>query len=330
MNIKQLFLGLTGVLLLAACSSADEEQPQAVTGEPQSGIPIMLTSVVDGPTTRAGSSIQGNALLSGELVNVYITAPNGGATYDPKVYKINTGGEMSPVGNIFPYFPTNGNSIKVTALYPQTVTSDTRTFTVESNQDKQVQYKLSDLMFGTILDDDGVSSKEVAPTDVKQTITFRHKLSKITVILKSGTGSPDTKNSEVQLCNVYKTIGFTPASGALGALSGDPDYVTMTTDGRSSSGVSAIIPPQSIGTGYFLKIRLAGKSDTDSGDIIYYSPSQSFDVESGKEYKFTMTINQNGLTVDYTVSDWLNTQDDLGNANNVYTGQTEFPAASGE
>lgn len=322
MHIKQLFLGLTGLLALTACSSADDGLSQ--TGEPQGGVPIMLTSTVDGLQTRAGSSIQNNALLSGEQVNVYITAPNGGATYDPKVYKINTGGEMSPVGNIFPYFPTNGNSIKVTALYPQTVTSDTRTFTVESNQDKQVQYKQSDLMFGTILDDDGVSSKEVTPTEgqQKQTVTFRHKLSKITVVLVSGTGSPDIKNSEVQLCNVYQTIGFTPSSGALGALSGDQGYVTVTTDGKNS--VSAIIPPQSIGTGYFLKVRLAGKSDTDSGDIIYYSPSQSFSVESGMEYKFTMTINQNGLTVNYEVSDWKDTQDDGGNANNVYTDRPSF------
>ena len=316
-NSRQLFFAVAGLLALASCSSSGDEET------PKGGIPIMLTSTVEGTQTRAGSSIQNNALLSGEQVNVYITAPNGGATYDPKVYKINTGGEMSPVGNIFPYFPTNGNGVKVTALYPVTVTRDTHDFTVESNQDRQAQYKSSDHMFGTILDGDG-NSKEVAPTAEKQTITFRHKLSKVTVVLASGTGSPSTIGSEIQLCNVQKTIGFTPATGALGALSGDPGFVTMTTDGKSPSGVSAIIPPQTIGTGYFLKIRLAGKTDTDSGDIIYYSPSQSFDMESGKEYRFNMTINQNGLTVNYTVSDWLSTQDELGNPDNVYTGKPSF------
>ena len=92
----------------------------------------------------------------------------------------------------------------------------------------------------------------------------------------------------------------------------------MTSNGGTTAGVSAIIPPQSIGTKYFLKVRLAG------GDVIYYSPQQTFDLESGKEYPFNMTINQDGLTVNYTVSDWLNTQDELGNANNVFTGEPSF------
>jgi hypothetical protein len=47
-------------------------------------------------------------------------------------------------------------------------------------------------------------------------------------------------------------------------------------------------------------------------------------LESGKEYRFNMTINQDGLTVNYTVGDWLNTQDDQGNATNVYTGEPSF------
>ena len=313
MKTRDILSLFAAVALMTACSSADEVQPQ---GEPQSGTPIQLQSAVDG-LTRAGTSIQTNQLLTGEQVNVYITAPNGGATYEPKVYRINTGGEMAPVGNIFPYFPTNGNGVDVYALYPVSVTNTTRDFTVQDDQDKQQQYKQSDLMFGTILDGDG-NRMTVSPTATKQTVTFKHKLSKITVKLISGKGSPNIKNSEIQLCNVYKKIAFTPSSGALSALYGDPGYIKMTSNGAATAGVSAIIPPQTIGTGYFLKVRLT------SGDVIYYSPQQSFDVESGKEYKFNMTINQDGLTVNYTVSDWLNTEDAQGNATNVFNGEPSF------
>ena len=314
MKTRDILFILAAMGMMTACSNTDDMQPQ--NGEPQSGMPILLQSAVDG-LTRAGTSIQTNSLLTGEQVNVYITAPNGGATYEPKVYRINTGGEMAPVGNIFPYFPTNGNGIDLYALYPVAVTKDTRIFEVQSDQDKQAQYKQSDLMYGTILDGDG-NRTTVAPTATKQVVTFKHKLSKITVKLTSGKGSPTIKNSEIQLCNVYKRIGFTPSSGALSGISGDPGYIKMTSNGGTTAGVSAIIPPQSIGTKYFLKVRLA------SGDVIYYSPQQTFDLESGKEYRFNMTINQDGLTVNYTVGDWLNTQDDQGNANNVYTGEPSF------
>ena len=314
MKTRDILFILAAMGVMTACSNTDDVQPQS--GEPQSGTPIQLVSAVDG-LTRAGTSIQTNSLLTGEQVNVYITAPNGGATYEPKVYRINTGGEMAPVGNIFPYFPTNGNGIDLYALYPVAVTKDTRTFEVQDDQDKQAQYKQSDLMFGTIYDTDG-NRKTVDPTADKQTVTFKHKLSKITVKLISGKGSPNIKNSEIQLCNVYKRIGFTPSSGALSGISGDPGYIKMTSNGGTTAGVSAIIPPQSISTKYFLKVRLAG------GDVIYYSPQQTFDLESGKEYRFNMTINQDGLTVNYTVGDWLNTQDDQGNATNVYTGEPSF------
>ena len=314
MKTRDILSVFAAVALMTACSTADEVQPQS--GEPQSGIPILLQSAVEG-LTRAGTSIQNNSLLTGEQVNVYITAPNGGATYEPKVYRINTGGEMAPVGNIFPYFPTNGNGIDLYALYPVAVTNETRNFEVQDDQDKQAQYKQSDLMYGTIYDTDG-NRMTVNPTATKQVVTFKHKLSKITVKLTSGKGSPNIKNSEIQLCNVYKRIGFTPSSGALSGISGDPGYIKMTSNGGTTAGVSAIIPPQSISTKYFLKVRLAG------GDVIYYSPQQTFDLESGKEYRFNMTINQDGLTVNYTVGDWLNTQDDQGNATNVYTGQPSF------
>ena len=314
MKRTKFILIVTGLVLLTACSN-DEAQPST------DGLPILLTSTVCEQSTRASSGIQNTQLAEGEKVNVYITAVGGGATYDPKTYNVNNEGELSPVGNVYPYFPTNGNSIDLYALYPSTVTNAVTKFTVSSNQDRQAQYKASDLMYGLHVDGDG-NKQNIAPTSDKQTITFRHKLSKVTVQLISGTGSPTVTGATIQLCNVFTQVGFTPSSGAVGGTSGETGFVTVTestsASGNSVSPVSAIIPPQTIGTGYFLKIRLTG------GDVVYYSPSQSFDMESGKEYRFNVTINQNTISVNYTVSDWLNTQDVNGDDNNVVTTQTEL------
>lgn len=319
MKLRYLFIALSGLLVLTACSSDEQtEQPQ------QGSLPILLNSVVDAATTRAGSAIQSTMLDEGEQVNVYITAVGGGATYAPIVYNINDNGEMTPVGNIYPYFPTNNNSVSIYALYPVAATRDIHSFNVQTNQDRQAQYKQSDLMFGQLVDGSG-QPRSVAPTTDKQTIVFKHKLSKITVKLISGLNAPPVSNASILLCGIFTHVNFIPATGTVGVTSGEEQYITVTNKtvvagaNTYSNPVSAIVPPQTIGTGYFMKIRLS------TGDVVYYSPVQTLELESGKEYKFNVTINMNTLDVSYTVNDWLDTQDpDSGDPTNVWTTQTDF------
>lgn len=315
MDIRKFIFALTGLVALTACSNEADEVTPGVTTEPQSGIPILLSCNVNQAEiiTRASSGIQSTQLDRGEQVNVYITST--GATYNPKVYNINNSGAMAPVGNIFPYFPTNGSSVDVYALYPLAVTNATTSFSIQDNQDGSKAYKASDLMYGQPLDEYG-NKRSIAPDQAAQMLTFKHLLSKVTVVLVSGQGDPNIANSTIQLCNIYKTIGINAAAGTLNTLHGEPGFVTITENGAGTR--SCIIPPQAIGTGYFLKIRLTG------GDVIYYSPDQSFNIESGKEYRFTVTVNQNQLKVKYSVEPWANTQDGLGNDNNVYAGKPAF------
>ena len=315
MKTKYLFIALMGLTALSACTA--DEQPAAK----QEGLPILLTSAVD--ATRAGSGIQSTMLAEGEQVNVYISAVGGGADYAPIVYNINDNGEMTPVGNVYPYFPTNNNPVSIYALYPIGATRDIHSFTVQTNQDRQQQYKLSDLMFGQPLDAMG-DPRNVSPTTDKQTITFKHKLSKITVKLISGQNAPQVSNASIQLCGIYTTVNFIPSTGTVGVTSGDSEYITVTSKTTVSGAntytqpVSAIVPPQTIGTGYFLKMRLA------MGDVVYYSPVQTLTLESGKEYKFNVTINMNNLDVSYTVNDWLDEQDGNGDPANIWTTKTGF------
>lgn len=332
-NIKQSILLASAALLALASCSTDDANMQG--GEPRQGTPILLGSVVSAPLTRASSGIQSTQLADNEQVNVYISEV-GGSEYSPKVYTVNDGGNLSPLDNIYPYFPAGDKQLKIYALYPTTLTKDARRFTVRDDQDRQAQYKASDFMYGQLEDASG-NVRSVAKTTDRQTLVFHHMLSKITVTLKSGEGSPNVAGAAVQLCGVFREIGFIVNSetlaGHLSAGSQDEEnrgYVTVTSATTANSAgvassVSAVIPPQTIRDGhYFLKIRLKGSGDSSVGDVVYYTPGQPFDLESGKEYKFNVTINQNGLKVDYTVAPWLSTQDDGGNDNNIYTGRASF------
>ena len=290
----------SALLLLTACNSSDEN-PAAANGQQQEdGIPIMLQAGVK-QMTRAANDIQNGVFDKGVAINVYLKEITTGGQqvttkYSDMVYTTtNYTGALSPQNSIYPYFPTNGRGITVLAMYPSSVAKKTSTsFTVEADQKGSANYKLSDLMVAT----DTIP----APDPSMRTLQFQHMMSKITIKIESGTGSPDIDNSQVTLYNIKRKITFDGTTGTLGALDDELSTVAVTDD--CSSAKSCIIPPQDIDPCRFFRIRLKNK------DVIYYYNTQTLNFLSGHEYKFIITINQNGLDVSYTVGTWENEEND--------------------
>ena len=287
---KSILLPVAALMLMAACSS-DNQSEQAMT---DLGMAIKLQGSING-VTRANSNIQNDEFTEGTRVNVYINEITNNtasaAKYTrPMVYTVNPSGSMAPTSRVYPYFPTSGNPVHIFATYPTNVTESTRSFTVEDEQDKSDKYKASDLLYAEI--------ENLPNTTAEPTLQFYHKLSKITVELVSGTGSPSLENAEVRLCNVYRTVSFDGSTGIVGGASGSRSNVLVSTNNNGAR--SAIIPPQTVNPGYFIKIKLY------SGDVIYYSLAQDRTFESGKAYRYIITINKNGLEVAYDVEDWKN------------------------
>jgi hypothetical protein len=289
----------SALLLLTACTNGDENQ--TANGQQQEdGIPIMLQAGVK-QMTRAANDIQNGVFEKGATINIYLKEITIGAQsvttkYSDMVYTTtNYTGALSPQNNIYPYFPTNGRGITVLAMYPSSVVKKTSTsFTVESDQKSSANYKLSDLMVAT----DTIP----APDPAMRTLQFQHMMSKITIKIVSGTGSPDIDNSQVTLYNIKRKITFDGATGTLGAL--DDELGTVAVSDDCSTAQSCIIPPQDIDPCRFFRIRLKNK------DVIYYYNTQTLNFLSGHEYKFVITINQNGLDVSYTVGTWENEEND--------------------
>lgn len=290
---NQLLYMASALLLLTACSSGDDN---ATSDEGR--IPILLQAGVQS-LTRAGSNLQNAQFDKGTVINVYLKELTTGTQtvttkYSPMVYTTtNASGALSPQNNAYPYFPTNGRGVTALGLYPSSVNSGTTTFSVASDQKASSEYKASDLM---------VATKTIeTPVSAVQTLQFQHMLSKITIKVKAGTGSPDIDGSVVTLYNVYRDIYFSGQDGTLGAVHGTPGTVAVTED--CSTEQSCIIPPQNLDPCRFFRIKLK------SGDVIYYYTTQTMNFESGNEYKFVITVNQNNLEVSYTVGTWTDEED---------------------
>jgi len=300
---NQLLFMASALILLTACNSNDDV---ATDGEQQRQIPILLQAGMNGQT-RASGDLQDNQFAKGSVINVYIKEKlTGGQVattkYNPMTYTTtNASGALSPQNNAYPYFPTNGRGVTILGLYPQTVNNATTTFSVQNDQKELANYRLSDLMAASLTINE--------PTTAVQTLTFQHLLCKITIQVVAGTGSPDIEGSTVTLYNVYRDIYFSGESGTLGAVHGTPATVAVTDD--CSTPQSCIIPPQDIDPCRFFRIRLA------KGDVIYYYNTQTLNFESGNEYKFVITVNQNNLEVSYTVSTWKD-EDDGSNVVNTH------------
>ena len=292
----------SALLLLTACNNSDENQTAANSQQQEDGIPIMLQAGIK-HLTRAANNLQNDVFDKGATINVYLKEiTTGGQTvttkYSPLVYTTtNYSGALSPQNNTYPYFPTNGRGITVLAMYPSDVATNTSTsFTVEADQRESVKYKRSDLMVAT----DTIPT----PTAAMRTLQFQHLMSKITIKVESGVGSPDINNSQVTLYNVQRTINFTGSTGQLGALDTETQTGTVAVTDDCSSAKSCIIPPQDIDPCRFFRIKLASK------DVIYYYNTQTLNFLSGHEYKFIITVNQNSLDVKYTVDTWENEDND--------------------
>lgn len=285
-----LFL-LIGMALLVSCSSEDAANGSAINGDP-----ILLKS--GGIASRAASNIQGDEFERGEQINVFLNEVTDGTPStrytQPMVYvTTNNSGNMKPANSIFPYYPANGNKVDLWAVYPSGVTQNSTVFQVASDQSTTVNYKKSDLMYC-------VKNNIERQSNVVD-ITFKHKLAKVIVQLTVPDGKEPTilDNALIKITNVYRKIAIDPKNQYIGTTTdelSEKGSVIMTTNGRL--GCAAIVVPQTLEADYFLEIKLS------NGDILNYLLPQTITLASGTVNSFTITVNEQTITANYTVAPW--------------------------
>lgn len=295
-----------GMCVLSSSCNNDDSNTVAPAYPDVHRVPIVLTTTLDDISgtraTESSSAYTAPTTLPGDcgvffkpttgsastfnLANMYTYTPSGSAL------NLKTGSQ--------PYFPaTADGKVNIRAWYPATATTGigagNKTFTVQSNQSAYANYTASDLMFAFV---DGQ-----APTTGKINLSFKHKLAKVTVIIKAGAGVYGTPT--IVMKNVKPSVSFnleTLSSLTDVTGTGTATDITITSGATDSKGYSAIVPAQSFaaGTTLFTIKMSGGKSYT------YTIPSgstQSF--ISGKQNVFTFTLTGNGgITLTNSVTAW--------------------------
>lgn len=295
------------LVALASCSNEHELSQQSAEDTA-----IRIQANVGGITTRAASNIQGTQFDNNESVNVYIyenttnAGSSSGKTYGTSglvTCASDGAGKLNP-GSI--YYPQNGNGIDVYGVYPTSVTENNspQEFSVKTNQSGDTDYKASDLMYASCV------TNHTKGTPVS--LTFTHKLSKVTVELAAGTGFKDSdlNNAVVKITNTSTKCSIASLDksgiGAISASSISSDITPITIGTWNSSlkdKMSAIVIPQTVSAGSQLfEVTLVGVTKTYK----YKIPTGGSDVKfsEGKEYKYKLTVKIDGIDVNSTITNW--------------------------
>ena len=166
------------LVALASCSNDLSQQSAEDT-------PIRIQANVGGITTRAGSDIQSQYFDAGEKIGIFLREHlESGETSiisytQPLEGEVQTSAANAAIIITPQYYPSNGHGVDCLAIYPKQnggadITNGMSTFSVQTNQSNNDQYKASDLMYAYT-----ANTTKSANAPIK--LTFSHLLSKIIV-----------------------------------------------------------------------------------------------------------------------------------------------------
>lgn len=293
MRIRNLLPLLVPLLLLTGCTA--EEQSTAGAGM----TPVSLTVSQTG--MRAGTAVQSAQFDNNESFYVYfptnVTVGSTTTASNTTYTTTDAAGATTPTTQ--PYFNAGAISAAVHAYYPSTVTNSTNTFSVNTDQTGDDNYKASDLMYANI------ASLSKSGATVTGNLTFSHRMSKIIADVTAGTGVSVIK--KVRIIGGKRTIVITdPLTCTLSTDEGDLSDVVSDTEGgcvkmyEDATGAdhvqcAALLPPQTI-NGAFLKV------ETDQGSVTYSLASKT--LASANSYTFTITVNSAAIGSTVAITEW--------------------------
>lgn len=296
--MNRLLILAATAMTLAACNS--EMDDLNVEIRLKSGLDVLQTD------TRAATAIQSTKFDKDAAIDVYISENTTGTattTYgtngQPLVYTI--GEDGSTMNGTQQFFPTSGNGVNIYAVYPSgTSVASENTFTIKEDQSTDANYKKSDLMYGK------PETNPVARQKSAVSINFKHLLSKVTVELKSGAGSPSLDGAVVKLKGVKPSATLTASisGGSVSTASGDAKNITVMTATTDALSGSAVIVPQTLSTDFIEVTLKDGGVLTSTGLSNGSSSLTNVVLETGKAYKYTITVNLTGLDVSSSIAEW--------------------------
>jgi len=303
MKVKHLFfLGLTA---LVGCTDMLEEgqelNPLGVEIQIEGGIDQQYHSRVDdggfcggdqiglyGVNYTADNSVAGTLQDEGNQVD------NVRYTFDEDNFKWTS--------SVSAYYKDVNTHIDLYAYYPYGSPSSVSAyaFEVEKDQKNDGGYGASDFLWA--------KTEKVAPSENKVKLHFGHRMSCANVILEEGTGFADGEfaklDKSVLVMNTTRTSTINLATGVVTATGDASPEGTLMMD--ASDGFCAIVVPQTVKAGSVLF------AITVDGVTYHFKNETAAVFESGKQAKFTITVNWKAATGQYEfvltdteIVDWI-------------------------
>ena len=277
MKAKLVMTMAAAMMILAGCSNDENEITDNWNGE------IRLSSGVTVQQTRTNSTnVPDTQIAEDEVVKVVVAKQSSDShDYDGYTLDFTADGNGGLSSSTLMYYPASGMGVNIYAYHPADAAAS---FSVQENQSVDEDYCKSDLLYS--------KAQDYARRKEAHSLTFVHKLCKVTYSLVQGAGSPDLTGATVKWMNVAKTIGFTAATGVVATPT-----ITATITPHATYG--AVIVPQTVSSGTkLLQVTLA------NGGVLYYTPDTDQPFNGGKKYNYEITVNLSGLTVESTITDW--------------------------
>lgn len=285
MKIKQLLIAACIGTMFTACSS-DDTAPQNAER-----VPINFTANIQQLIPAAGTRVSNGT--SGLTFTEFAEGAEITIGYTNTTSVINlmkaSDGTWNYTGDKL-YYPLNGASQTVVALYPKQTRSMSYLSTmceVPTDQSELSNYKSADLM--------GAAATISTPTSEPVTLNFKHLGAKIVVKLSGGT---IPSNFTIKMKNIIFRAMLKVTDGVV-LLENIPYKQDYTFGNYTSAGQTAIILPQEVAASTAL-------FEVGTGDVTYtYTTTDAINFKAGYEYTFNLTFSQTAINLsDVSITNW--------------------------
>ena len=286
MNSKLFLLGAASLLLASCSNELDVPVSQAIA---DGGTTPLGINVLANPTTKA--LVEGNTIPSGQIGVKLVDA--GGSTYDNLSYN-----------NIF-YSTTDGASWtvdpdhkillsategKAYAYYPYS--SDVSDFTAISISSAADPAQQVDYMYGN----EATGLKNSNPT---ASFTMSHAMSIVNFTIAKGTytGTGSITSVKMKGNTASNTGTMNAVAGTVTATAAGYEFESTNSLTLGSASGKFIVVPSGVSSALDFKVVMDGQT--------YTASTTDVTLESGKVYKYTLTMSSTGLTINtVTVTPW--------------------------
>ena len=296
------------VLGFSACTNEDDLAGGSYAADPDA---VVISASIGAPLTRANTEGDGDQFSENDIIYVENTGMGKITGKEKGYYRLQSDGSTwTPCNEDGSDNPTqyivwgNDGSNDFRGVYPATAAES---FTLPVNQKSLELLRSADYMIGAPKTGTDATTK---PADKKLSLTFTHRLAKVTVALVFN--DQYTGNETINGLNFYLTDGATSISA----------YGHEVTEGsETKKAYTAILNPGSYTAGNnFCTINVNG------ADLAVKVPTGGITLTEGKAHTLTLYVGKNEIKFgNITVNNWGTTQplDD-----NVADEETDGPNAA--